>query len=54
MIALDPPKDFASYLQLKVKTKSQKSALFVVLSDKENTEGKDDRDLFIQKKYKKK
>jgi len=39
VVALDPPKDFASYLQLKVKTKSQKSALLIILSDEESTRG---------------
>jgi hypothetical protein len=38
VIAFDPPADFHSYAQYKVKAKSQKSSHFLILSDVDGTD----------------
>ena len=37
MVAFDPPTDFHSYAQYKVKAKSQKTSFFVIFSDADET-----------------
>ena len=37
VVAFDPPNDFHSYAQYKVKAKSQKSSYFLIFSDEEET-----------------
>jgi hypothetical protein len=37
VVAFDPPKDFHSYAQYKVKAKSQKASFFLIFSEEETT-----------------
>ena len=43
VVAFDPPEDFHSYAQFKVKAKSQKSSFFLIFSDREQTQQLVDR-----------